>query len=57
MVFTRHESRGGPLNNLFIAYDSDVFALWVTVCAGSDLEACNISDCPALDDYYCVLKQ
>ena len=48
---------GEPLNSLFIAYDSDVFAVWDTVCAGSDLDPCNISDCPALDDYNCVLKQ
>ena len=58
MAWSSHDTKvGEPLNILFIAYDSDVFAVWVTVCAGWDLDACNISDCPALDDYNCVLKQ
>lgn len=46
-----------PLNKLFIAYDSDVFAVWVEVCAGSDLDVYDISECPALDGYNCMLKQ
>jgi len=58
MIWFSHDTKvGEPLNILFIAYDSYVFAVWITVCAGSDLDACNISHCPALGDYNCVLKQ
>jgi hypothetical protein len=51
MTWFSHDTKiKESLNILLIAYDSDVFAVRVTVCAGSDLHACNISDYPALDD-------